>query len=318
MATSTAASAPARTGRARDCECHGFDARIFEGEGSVRLRALHAGRRNARDAVVLLHGFPDCAFTWRRQMRPLARAGCYAIALDLRGAGASSTPREPEAYRLERFVDDVKMVVHALRDGHAGRRVHLVAHDFGAHVAWLTAMDADPERLPISSLTVISGVHPAHARTLGAVPSRMTALAHVGVMHIPGLAETVLSPEILVDVLATNIRRDRFGGCDADHYLATFRRPHVRAAMFQWYRQLTSAVLREPRIRCKPVHGVRVLTIHGAADRILDRQLVAPPPSWVTPLDAALLRNCRIAGGHWPHWDDPEGCARELLRHIGA
>ena len=114
--------------------------------------------------ALLLHGFPDFALTWRHVLDDLAAAGYYAVALDLRGAGCSSIPSEPEAYHLERHAADLTAVLAQLQSEttHEPTTPHVIAHDFGASVAWMAAMRTP---LPLASLAVLNGVHPAHVRT---------------------------------------------------------------------------------------------------------------------------------------------------------
>lgn len=290
-----------------------FGIRTFHGEGQVRLHALVAGKPGNR-AVVLLHGFPDFSLTWRHVLDDLAAEGAdyYAVALDLRGAGCSSVPVEPEAYHLERHAADLTAVLEQLASEttHEPKKPHVIAHDFGASVAWLTAMRTPS---PLASLAVLNGVHPAHVRTVGLSPSRMLALAHVGVLHIPGLAEAALTPAALTTVLSTLIRRGQFTARDTARYRAVFARPGVRRAMFEWYRQLTRASVCTPRLEPEPIRGVPVLTMVGRTDPFLDATLVAPPPSWVTN---PIPMNLELDGGHWLHWDRPKQTTAQLLDHL--
>src|SRR5690348_16758076 len=93
--------------------------------GAVRLRCEAMGPRDG-PLVVLLHGFPDCRITWRKQLPALAAAGFRAVAPDMRGYGDSDKPRGVSAYRMEHLVDDVASLIGALgRD-----RADLVGHDW--------------------------------------------------------------------------------------------------------------------------------------------------------------------------------------------
>jgi len=87
-------------------------------------------------AVVLLHGFPELAYSWRHQLPALAAAGYRAIAPDLRGYGGSSKPAAVEAYRIEELVADVTGLLDALGEA----RAVFVAHDWGALLAWQLAL----------------------------------------------------------------------------------------------------------------------------------------------------------------------------------
>ncbi|WP_329457863.1 alpha/beta fold hydrolase [Streptomyces sp. NBC_01497] len=117
--------------RERFVECGG------SGPHGVRLRVTEAGEG---PLVVLLHGFPESAYSWRHQLEPLAAAGYRVIAPDQRGYGHSSHPEPVEAYSVLRLVGDV---VALIADAGAENAV-VVGHDWGAIVAWqLAAMRPD-------------------------------------------------------------------------------------------------------------------------------------------------------------------------------
>ncbi len=96
--------------------------------------------------VVLLHGFPELAYSWRHQLPALAAAGYRAVAPDLRGYGLSSKPADVSAYRLEELVADLNGLLDALPDAADGRGALFVAHDWGALLAWQYALLA-PDRV---------------------------------------------------------------------------------------------------------------------------------------------------------------------------
>lgn len=83
-------------------------------------------------AVVLLHGFPEAAYSWRHQLAPLAAAGYHVLAPDQRGYGGSSAPGEVERYRSDHLCADVTGLLDAT--GHDDAVV--VGHDWGALLMW--------------------------------------------------------------------------------------------------------------------------------------------------------------------------------------
>ena len=105
------------------------------------------------EVVVLLHGFPERATSWRHVAPLLHAAGMRTLALDQRGYSEGARPRGRRAYRLTELVDDVAALVER-----AGGSVHVVGHDWGAAVAWGLAA-----RRPVlvRSLTAVSVPHPA-------------------------------------------------------------------------------------------------------------------------------------------------------------
>ena len=93
-------------------------------------------------AVVLLHGFPELAYSWRHQLPALADAGFRAIAPDQRGYGCSDVPPDVSDYRIEELIADV----HSMLDALELETATFVGHDWGAFVLWQMAMRA-PERI---------------------------------------------------------------------------------------------------------------------------------------------------------------------------
>jgi pimeloyl-ACP methyl ester carboxylesterase len=87
-------------------------------------------------AILFVHGFPDTAYTWRKQMRAVAAAGFRAIAPDMRGYGGSSAPADPALYTPFQTVGDLVGLLDALQAPQA----IVVGHDWGANVAWNAAL----------------------------------------------------------------------------------------------------------------------------------------------------------------------------------
>jgi len=99
----------------------------------IRLRAVVEG---AGPLVILLHGWPQCWYLWRNQIDPLVEAGFQVAAPDQRGYGGSDRPTEVEAYNIIELTNDVVGLAGAL-----GREQFIVVgHDWGAPVAWHTAL----------------------------------------------------------------------------------------------------------------------------------------------------------------------------------
>ena len=105
----------------------------------VDLSVLDAG---AGYPVVLAHGFPELAYSWRHQFAALAAAGCRVLAADGRGYGRSTAPAAVEDYDVEHLMGDLLALVDDLGE----ERAVFVGHDWGAIVVWHLAW-AHPERV---------------------------------------------------------------------------------------------------------------------------------------------------------------------------
>lgn len=155
----------------------------FVERDGVRLRVYEAGEG---PTVLLLHGFPELAYSWRHQVAPLAEAGYRVVAPDQRGYGESSRPEPVEAYRVEELARDCAAVIDAF-----GAPAVVIGHDWGAPVAWHTALRF-PERVrAVGSLSV------PHARRAAGPPLELMRAAagpdhihYVDYFQEPGLAES--------------------------------------------------------------------------------------------------------------------------------
>src|SRR3954466_15972321 len=97
---------------------------------------MHVAEQGEGPLVLLLHGFPESWYSWRHQLSALADAGFHAVAPDQRGYGQTDRPEAIEAYSIFHLVGDVIGLVDALGEEQAV----VVGHDWGAQVAWQTAL----------------------------------------------------------------------------------------------------------------------------------------------------------------------------------
>lgn len=107
---------------------------IDVGDG-LRLRAVEAG---TGPLVLMIHGFPGLAYSWRHQMEPLAAAGWHAVAIDSLGYGGSDRPLDPALYGADRM----QAYLLAVLDAFGAERAVIVGQDFGAQYAWNLAVRA--------------------------------------------------------------------------------------------------------------------------------------------------------------------------------
>src|SRR5215471_15910765 len=107
----------------------------------VQLRVTEAGDRGA-PVVILAHGFPELAYSWRHQIPALAAAGYHVLAPDMRGFGRSSAPAEVDAYDVMTLCADMCGLLDALGASDAV----FVGHDCAGSVVWSLAT-IHPERV---------------------------------------------------------------------------------------------------------------------------------------------------------------------------
>jgi pimeloyl-ACP methyl ester carboxylesterase len=116
----------------------------------IRLHCLAAGQGKL---MLFLHGFPEFSYAWKEHLAEFGK-DYHVVAPDLRGYNLSSRPAEPEQYRMNRLVGDLRgLIAH-----YTEKKCVLVAHDWGGAVAWSAAV-AHPDLL--EKLVIINSPHPA-------------------------------------------------------------------------------------------------------------------------------------------------------------
>jgi pimeloyl-ACP methyl ester carboxylesterase len=119
--------------------------RVDVGEVTLSVTSVGEG-----PLVVLLHGFPEIAYSWRHQLRPLAEAGYRVVAPDGRGYGWSDLPDAVEDYTIFHLVGDVIGLLDTLEAPDA----FIVGHDWGAIVAWHVALFRPDRVRGVAALSV--------------------------------------------------------------------------------------------------------------------------------------------------------------------
>lgn len=168
-----------------------------DGLGTHRMIATPAGRthvveRGSGPLVLLVHGFPESWYSWRRQLPALAAAGYRAVAIDVRGYGRSSKPADPAAYRMLELVADNAAVVEALGE----RSAVVVGHDWGATIAANSALLRPDVFRAVGLLSV------PYAPRGGPRPSEIFAGMggdeefYVSYFQQPGRAEAEIEPDV--------------------------------------------------------------------------------------------------------------------------
>lgn len=97
---------------------------------------VHLAEAGTGPLVLLLHGFPECWYSWRYQLTALARAGYHAVAPDQRGYGRTGGPEQADKYTMLHLTGDVIGLMDAL----GADQAVVAGHDWGAPVAWNTAL----------------------------------------------------------------------------------------------------------------------------------------------------------------------------------
>jgi len=202
--------------------------------GDVGLHAVAAGPEDGR-VVILLHGFPEFWYSWHKQIEPLAAAGFRVIVPDQRGYNLSSKPAGVASYAFSELVSDVI----AIADQLGQKTIFLAGHDWGAAVAWSTAL-LHPQR--IAKLAVLNVPHPSVMRKfLSTRPRQFLRSWYMFFFQLPWLPEALFSAfnfRVGARSLLRSSRPGTFSAEDLAQYRAAWSQPGSLTAMINWYRAL--------------------------------------------------------------------------------
>lgn len=275
--------------------------RTFEIHG-VRLHAVEAGPEGG-PLVVLLHGFPEFWYGWRKQIEPLAAAGFHVVVPDQRGYNQSDKPRRISAYKIDALALDVVGLIEEAGE----TRARVVGHDWGGVVAWWLGA-RHPER--IERLAILNVPHPQVMRkTLFTSAEQRKKSSYIFFFQLPGLPERVFSRNgfaYAVKALRSSSRPGTFTDADLDLYREAWSRPGAVRSMIHWYR----AALRSQSQAAAPLRiSVPTLLLWGAQDRFLGREMAQPS---IDLCDEGRLEFFEDAT-HWLQHEEPEAVNRRLI-----
>lgn len=250
--------------------------------------------------ALCLHGFPEHAYSWRYQMPLLARLGYRVWAPNLRGYGNTGSPPEVSAYKPRTLVEDVASLIRAANP----REVLLLAHDWGAALAWSLAMD-QPQL--IGRLVILNLPHPAcFARELRR-PVQLLKSWYMFFFQLPWLPEFLLSRRqgrATSELMRKSSRNPaRFPDEDLEVYRVNALRPGGLTAMINWYRAaLRGGGLRRFFGRDIPAIHVPTLFLWGDADVALSLRTTRGTEQYVSDLTFRVFPGV----SHWIQQETPE------------
>ncbi len=280
-------------------------------------------------AVVLCHGFPELAYSWRHQVEALADAGFRVIAPDQRGYGGSDSPEGIESFDLEHLTSDKAGLLELL-----GIELAVFAgHDWGGFVAWAMPL-AYPERT-----AGVIGVNTPY------VPFPDTATLRLAFddddkLYIlwfqqPGVAEGVLdrNPRLVFEKMMRCGREPQPGGLAAagdanpfrrleelpeigrpllsedelDYYARGFGKNGFRGGV-SWYRNIDRNKTLYPGIGSERLE-LPCLMVTAEWDMALRPELAAGMPAVCADLETHMIEKC----GHWTQQEKPEELNRVMI-----
>jgi pimeloyl-ACP methyl ester carboxylesterase len=275
---------------------------VYFKNADINLHAIRAGPADG-PVVILLHGFPEFWYGWRRQMEALAAAGFQVLVPDQRGYNLSSKPRSVASYGIAELVSDVI----AIADQLGAQRVFLAGHDWGAAVAWGTAM-LHPGR--IAKLAIVNVPHPVVLRRYLKTSLRQLSKSwYMFAMQIPWLPEAIFSWgkfKFGERALVNSSRPGTFTAVDLVQYRAAWSQPGALTAMMNWYR----AAFRFPtRFADRTVH-VPTRILWGAGDAFLSLEMAQDSLRYCDNAELFTF----VDATHWLQHEEPERISEHLIR----
>ena len=311
----------------------------FVDTNGVRLRVTEAGDRGA-PVVILAHGFPELAYSWRHQIPALAAAGYHVLAPDQRGYGGSSRPDAVEAYNIHELTADLV----GLLDDVGAERAAWIGHDWGAIVVWNAPL-LHPDRVAaVAALSVPvvprAKVPPTQAfrKTFGenffymlyfqepgvadaeldADPAR-TMRRMMGGLRASGDRSAAIrmvapGPEGFVDRLPEPEELPAWiSQAELDHYISEFSRTGFTGGL-NWYRNLDRNWETTPELVDAKI-TVPSLFIGGTADPVLSFTRADRAANVIT----GPYRQVMIDGaGHWLQQERPDEVNAALLDFLNG
>jgi pimeloyl-ACP methyl ester carboxylesterase len=269
---------------------------VRDGYADVGDQRLHYVEAGDGPLIVLLHGFPEFWYGWRRQIRPLAAAGFRVVAPDTRGYNRSSRPDGVAAYDVGKLADDIHELIHE----RGAASAHVVGHDWGGSIAWALAMN-HPE--VVDRLAILNAAHPRRLSQGLHHPGQLRKSWYFFFFDLPDVPETVVHANnwhffrhFLHDA------RPAYTPEELDAYIDAWSQPGAATAMINYYRSSVRTSPKTAEAQIRPI-SAPTLVIWGQKDRFLGPELAEPEHEDVPNLD----RVERLEGAsHWVHHDEHE------------
>ena len=298
-----------RASRAGIADCHhgAMDPLTYRtvAVNGVELQVSVTNEGGPKGLALLLHGFPELAFSWRHQIPALAEAGYEVWAPNLRGYGESSKPPKVSDYSMDPLLADIAALIDA-----AGRDdVTLIGHDWGAAQAWMFAI----RRVrPLRRLVIMNVPHPACMRRELRSFRQLRKSWYIFFFQIPWLPEKLLcarGAKAVGDAFEkTAVDTSRFPPRVTEVYRQAALRPGAMRSMLNYYRALVRG-LRKTASEELRVIEIPTLMLWGLEDTALSKETTNGTDQYVTDLTLRFLPDV----SHWVQQDAPETVNAMLL-----
>ena len=269
---------------------------------------LHYMEEGSGELVILLHGFPEFWFGWRKQI-PVLSQHYRVVALDMRGYNLSDKPIGISQYKIDILAKDIAELIRHLGNSEA----ILVGHDWGAAVAWATAT-LYPEL--ISKLGILNVPHPAEMRKalLGLNLSQWKKSYYMFLFQIPVLPEWAIGRDLTKFFTNAFAKFSPTGDAppeqEIQEYVRAYSQPGALTSTINYYR---AAMRHMDSLDFSKQLSMPVLMLWGEQDKALGKELTYNTKQYCKDLETVY----DPASGHFIQYDNPELVNRKLLEFFG-
>lgn len=268
--------------------------------GDLTFEVDMCGPETSEKLAICMHGFPEHAYSWRYQLPLLAKLGYRAWAPNQRGYGKSSRPVGIDNYTIDKLAEDIGL----LFDASGAKELTLLAHDWGAAVAWAFAIK---QTRPLAKLVIMNVPHPAAMAAQGRSLAQLKKSWYMFFFQIPWLPEALLgrlAAKGVGDAIAnTSNDPSMFPEEVLDVYRTNAAQPGALTAMINWYR----AAFRFKGMKDYTGLDVAIidtptLIVWGEEDVALGKELTFGTDKFVNDLTVRYLPGV----SHWVQQEAPD------------
>jgi pimeloyl-ACP methyl ester carboxylesterase len=266
---------------------------------------LHYVTQGEGPLMLMLHGFPEFWYSWRKQIPEFAQ-DYKVVALDLRGYNDSEKPTDQSAYVMSEFIKDIEGVIRGL----GYDRCVLVGHDWGGAIAWNFAY-AHPEL--VEKLIILNLPHPAKFAEGLRTPQQLLRSSYIFFFQIPWLPELLVQASgyqiVTAALTGMAVNKNAFSDADLAAYKEAATKPGALTAMINYYRNPFQQGIVNQKWG---VLNVPTLMIWGEDDTALGKELTYGTESYVKNFQIRYIPNC----SHWVQQERPDLVTQYMREYL--
>jgi len=267
---------------------------------------LHYMEEGQGELVILLHGFPEFWYSWRKQI-PFLSKKYRVVAPDMRGYNLSDKPTAIKDYKIDVLATDIAELVKALGE----KKAIIVGHDWGGAVAWVVAT-MFPE--VVSKLAVLNIPHPSEMKKalMGFNMAQWKKSYYIFLFQLPRLPERFIGRDLkgfFEKAFTTFAPKGKVAGItdeEISKYVEAYSQPGALSSTINYYR----AAFRQ--LGGLNVHGklqMPVLMLWGEHDVALGKELTYNTKDYCNELQIIY----DPTSGHFIQHDNPEWVNEQLM-----